>query len=66
MNNFIESIRLLRDTSNEIIKDYCLRTGEKEKDVKRQIVEIVDCGNLKIPIDYYVDYYNYCINNLKK
>lgn len=61
----IESIKILRDTANNILTEYCKSTGESLKEVKDFVSIQADEYNLKLPIDYYIAYYNYCINNFK-
>ena len=60
------SYTILRDKADEILKNNC--KDEKEfKQFKKWIFnEIIDPFNLKLPSKIIIEYYNYCINNLKK
>ena len=61
----IEAIKLMRDKANSIVEEYCIKSGEDSKQVIKFIHESIDEYNLKLPIDFYRDYYNYCITEVK-
>lgn len=61
----IESIKLLRDTANQILKDYCKKENENFWEVRTFVIREIDEANMKLPIDFYVAYYNYCLANFK-
>jgi hypothetical protein len=66
MQTLIETAILLRDKALENIKKYC-EENDCENDfnaIKNDLIRRADEYNLKIPIDFYKDFYNLTVTEL--
>ena len=63
----IETIRNLRETAKENIMQYCIENNcVEEYDLfEKELFRKAEGDNLKLPDDFYIDFYNRSINLLK-
>jgi hypothetical protein len=62
----METIKLLRDTAKKNIMEYCKKNNcEDEYNLfEKELIRLSDEHNTKLPIDFYITFYNKSLNLL--
>lgn len=60
----IETVRILRNAADKNIKKYCKESGESFSQVRKEIYQMADEYNTKLPTDFYKEVYNLSITML--